>query len=146
MNNFDFRSVKKQPIDFRQIELILKKAETSLASSRNLIDQDPESAFTLAYESMLKASMALMFSKGYRPRVQLGHHKTLVNFSRNVLGDALSEMTDTYDKMRGKRNRVVYDVAIVSENEAQTGLKTAEEYLAAVRQKIEAENPQMKLL
>ena len=61
MIKFDFSSVRKQAIDFRQIGMILKKAEKSLGSSRSIYMDDPESAFTLAYESMLKASMALMF-------------------------------------------------------------------------------------
>lgn len=146
MTEFDFSSVKKQAIDFRQIGMILAKAEKSLASSRNILQQDPESAFTLAYESMLKGSMALMFTRGYRPRVQLGHHKTLVNFSKFVLGDSFSSLTSTYDKMRSKRNRVVYDVGAVSEAEATEGLRMAEKYLSVVRQKIEEENPQLNLL
>ena len=107
---------------------------------------DPESAFTLAYESMLKASMALMFSQGYRPRVQLGHHKTLIKFSKYVLGDTYAGMTATYDHMRGKRNRVVYDVGAVSEAEVKEALSMAEKYLNVIRQKIEEDNPQMKLL
>ncbi|MHB8858654.1 MAG: hypothetical protein ACYC6Z_04105 [Thermoleophilia bacterium] len=143
---FDFTSVKKQEVNFRQIEMILGKAEKSLTSSKKISRQDPESAFTLAYESMLKASMAMMFSRGYRPRVQLGHHKTLVNFSKYVLGDTFAGMTATYDKMRGKRNRVVYDVGAVSEDELSEALSMAEKYLSVVKQRIEEENPQMKLI
>lgn len=146
MTKFDFSSVKKQAIDFRQIGMILKKAEKSLGSSRSICLDDPESAFTLAYESMLKASMALMFSQGYRPRVQLGHHKTLIKFSKYVLGEGYAGMTATYDHMRGKRNRVVYDVGAVSEAEVKEALSMAEKYLNVIKQKIEEESPQMKLL
>ena len=94
----------------------------------------------------MKASMALMFSQGYRPRVQLGHHKTLIKFSKYVLGDTYAGMTATYDHMRGKRNRVVYDVGAVSEAEVKEALSMAEKYLNVIRQKIEEDNPQMKLL
>lgn len=146
MAKFDFSSVKKQAIDYCQIALILSKAENSLSSSRKVQKHDPESAFTLAYESMLKASMALMFSRGFRPRVQLGHHKTLVNFSKYVLGDEFSGMTATYDQMRSKRNRVVYDVGAVSEAEVKVALNMAKKYLSVVKRKIEEENPQKKLL
>lgn len=146
MTKFDFGSVKKQAVDFRQIEIVLIKAQNSLVSSRSILHDDPESSFTLAYESMLKASMALMFSSGYRPRVQLGHHKTLVNFSKFVLGDAFAGMTATYDKMRSKRNRVIYDVSAVSETESKEGLRIAEKYLKIVKQKIREDNPQLKLL
>ena len=146
MTEFDFSSVKKQPVDYRQIGLILTKAERSLASSRNISRQDPESAFTLAYEAMLKASMALMFSNSYRPRVQLGHHKTLVNYSKYMLGKDFTGLSVTYDKMRGKRNRVVYDVGAVSRVEVEEALATAEKFLQVVKKKIEEENPQMRLL
>lgn len=146
MTKFDFNSVKKQEIDFRQIEIILNKADKSLDSSRKIYRQDSESAFTLAYESMLKASMALMFSQGYRPRVQLGHHKTLIKFSKFVLGEDFTGITATYDQMRGKRNRVVYDVGAVSEAEVKDALSMAEKYLKVIKQKIKEQNPQMKLL
>jgi uncharacterized protein (UPF0332 family) len=146
LSNFDFKSVKKQPADFRQINMILQKAGNSLVSSEAILKDDPESAFTLAYESMLKASMALMFSRGLRPRVQLGHHKTLINFAKYALGDDSANMTATYDKMRGKRNRVVYDTGAVSKIEAIEGLNTAKKYLAVIVRKIAEENPQMKLL
>ena len=126
--------------------MIFSKAERSLTSSRKISTQDPESAFTLAYESMLKASMALMFSRGYRPRVQLGHHKTLVNFSKYILGDDFTGLTATYDQMRSKRNRVIYDVAAVSAAEVKEAEAMAEEYLRVVKKTIEKENPQLKLL
>jgi uncharacterized protein (UPF0332 family) len=143
---FDFSSVRKHAVDYRQIELVLGKAEKSLASSRNISRQDPESAFTLAYESMLKASMALMFSQGYRPRVQLGHHKTLVGFSQFILGEEFTSLTATYERMRKKRNRVVYDIGAVSKVEVKEALVLAEKYLDIVKKKIMEENPQLKLL
>lgn len=146
MKKFDFSTVKKQKADFRQMELVLQKAEKSLNSSRELSRQDPESAFTLAYESMLKTSMAMMFSRGYRPRVQPGHHKTLVKFSGYVLGEKFAGLTATYDKMRSKRNRVVYDVTQVSGAEVKEAMQAAEKYLKVVKAKIEEENPQLKLL
>ncbi|MHB8175712.1 MAG: hypothetical protein ACYDG7_03995 [Thermoleophilia bacterium] len=45
MSNFDFKSVKKQPADFRQINMILQKAGNSLVSSEAILKDDPESAF-----------------------------------------------------------------------------------------------------
>jgi uncharacterized protein (UPF0332 family) len=91
LKKFDFSSVRKQPVDFRQIEMVLKKAEKSVASSWNIHKKDPESAFTLAYESKLKASMALMFSRGYRSQVQLGHHKDAGQFFQIRAGRKLRE-------------------------------------------------------
>jgi uncharacterized protein (UPF0332 family) len=67
---FDFDSVKQQTISFRQIEDTFKKARKSHDSANKLLESDTEGSFTLAYESMLKTSLALMFSHGFRPRVQ----------------------------------------------------------------------------
>lgn len=70
----------------------------------------------------------------------------MIKFSKFVLGESYAGMTDTYDHMRGKRNRVVYDVGAVSEAEVKEALSMAEKYLNVIRQKIEEDNPQMKLL
>lgn len=144
-SEFDFRTLRKQPVNYEQIELIFQKAKQTLRSSEKILPEDSESAFTLAYESMLKASLALMHSRGFRPRIQLGHHKIIVNYASYVLGDRFSEVTATYDRMRSKRNKAIYDVYNVSQTEAQQAFKLANEYLSIVASKIEEENPQLKL-
>ena len=101
-------------------------------------------SFILAYESMLQTSLALMLSRGYRPKVQLGHHRTLVSFARFVLIDFV-RLTDTYDKMRKTRNKIIYDILSVSEIEARRAITAAEKYFRVVADKIAEDNPQQKL-
>ena len=79
---WDQGAVQEQAVDFGQINKILEKAYRGLKSA-SMIDE-PDSVFTLAYESMLKTSLSLMLSRGLRPRQQLGHHRTLVEFSKKV--------------------------------------------------------------
>lgn len=145
MARFDFDLVRKQPKNDNQITLTVRKARTALASSKKLSQSDPDSAFTLAYDSMLKNSLALMLSKGYRPRAKLGHHKTLIEFARYSLGKDSRELIMVYDRMRRKRNKVVYDVASVSEAEISEAIESANAYCQVVTAKIEEDNPQMKL-
>lgn len=142
---FDFGSVKKQLINSKQIEGTFSKALKSHDSAIKLKESDPEGSFTMAYESMLKASLALMFSHGYRPRVQLGHHKTLVNFSAYILGSEFDSLTATYDKMRDKRNKIIYDSLSISETEAGKAIDLSAKYIKALSDRMEHENPQIKL-
>lgn len=71
---------------------------------------------------------------------------TLVKFSGFVLEEKFANLTATYDKMRSKRNRVIYDATQVSQTEVKEAIRAAEKYLKIVRAKIEEENPQLKLL
>jgi len=143
--DFDFSYVKKQPVNFGQINKILQKAYKTIQSAKTTLKTDPETCFTLAYESMLKTTLALMLSRGFRPKIQLGHHKTLVNYAKYVLKDRFSKITATYDRMRQKRNKLLYDVASVSETEAKQSAIVAEKYFRIVEQKIASDNPQQKL-
>jgi uncharacterized protein (UPF0332 family) len=143
--DFDFSYVKKQPVNFGQINKILQKAYKTIQSAKTTLKTDPEACFTLAYESMLKTTLALMLSRGFRPKIQLGHHKTLVNYAKYVLKDRFSKITATYDRMRQKRNKLLYDVASVSETEAKQSAIVAEKYFRIVEQKIASDNPQQKL-
>ncbi len=143
---FDFSLIKKQAVNYRQIELTIHKAYKSLEASKKVIDTDTDSSFILAYEAMLKASLALMLSRGCRPRTGLGHHKTLVEFSGFVLGEKFADIITTYDRMRAKRNKVVYDIALVSEAEATQAADLAGKYVDVVRNKIEEDNPQLRLI
>lgn len=143
--NFDFGAVKKQKVDFKQINRILEKAVKNITSAEKILKIDPEASFTIAYESMLKTTLALMLSHGYRPRIQLGHHITLINFSKYILKEKFSSVTSTYDRMRQKRNKLIYDDAFVSIIEATQALKIAEKYFQIVEGKISQDNPQQKL-
>lgn len=45
----------------------------------------PETAYEIAYEAMIKSSLALMLSHGQRPRKQLGHHIAIIEICSGVL-------------------------------------------------------------
>ncbi len=142
---FDKGSVKNQNVNFTQINRTLEKAYGSIRSAEIIIKLTPEDSFVLAYESMLKTSLALMLSKGYRPKTQLGHHKTLVEFAKVILGNRFSSLTATYDRMRKKRNKIIYDIGSVSQTEGKEAIAIADKYFKVVEGKILSDNPQQKL-
>ena len=93
---------------------------------------------------MLHAGRALMLFKGYRPDDGY-QHKTVVDFASIALGENYKTLVQRFDKMRRKRNIFTYEVSIsISEKEVNNGLKSAVEFIKAVRDIIEKEDPQHK--
>jgi len=59
--------IKKQSPDFKQIEYQLKRAQKDLKTAESNLPIDLTWAFAIAYHAMMRASKALMYSKGYLP-------------------------------------------------------------------------------
>jgi hypothetical protein len=76
---------KLQKIDPRQVLQFLADAEKKAIAARKNLKIDMETAYQIAYEAMLKASLALMLSHGQRPRIQLGHHIAIIEFAEKHL-------------------------------------------------------------
>jgi hypothetical protein len=82
-----------------------------------------------------------MLSHGQRPRAQLGHHVAIIEFARKQLDPALAPTFDLLDRMRRKRNIAFYDIAIISDVEAEDAVRAAEEYLRVVSADIQTRIP-----
>jgi uncharacterized protein (UPF0332 family) len=132
---------KPQKVDPKQVRQFLADAHRKAAAARKNLAIDEETAYQTAYQAMLKASLALMLSHGQRPRVQLGHHIAIIEFAQKhlQLGDAAK--FDLFDRMRRKRNDAFYDIAIISEVEAEDAVRAVEEYLRLVSADILARIP-----
>ena len=123
---------KPQHIDPKQVKQILADArKKSVAARKNLVI-DTETAYQVAYEAMLKGSLALMLSHGQRPRVQLGHHIAIIEFAQKRLGPSLAPTFALFDRMRRKRNDAFYDIALISDTEAAEAVVAAERYLKLI--------------
>ena len=59
--------LKRQSVNLKQIEKQIIRAKRDLDTARFVLGQDPEWAATIAYQSMLRAGRALIFSKGFLP-------------------------------------------------------------------------------
>jgi uncharacterized protein (UPF0332 family) len=125
-------TTKPQPVDPKQVKLFLADARKKAVAAQKNLAIDAETAYQIAYQAMLKASLALMLSHGQRPRVQLGHHAAIIEFAQKHLDPGLAATFALFDRMRRKRNDAFYDIALIADAEAENAVKTAEEYLEAV--------------
>lgn len=130
------KTTRPQSVNRKQVEQFLASAQNkAVAASKNLAI-DAEAAYQIAYEAMLKGSLALMLSHGSRPRVQLGHHRAIIEFAQQQLDPKLAPTFALFDRMRRKRNDAFYDVALITDSEAKEAVETAENYLALVSKHI----------
>jgi len=123
------------------VKQFLADARKKAAAARKNLSIDEETAHQTAYESILRASLALMLSRGQRPRVQLGHHVAIMEFAQKHLDPALAPSCDLFDRMRRKRHIAFYDIAVISEVEAEEAVQAAENYLKVVAANIQTRIP-----
>jgi len=136
--------IKQQRRNFTAIEILISRSYKEIRIAQANIPIDEGVAFTIAYTAMLHAGRALMLLKGYRPHNNY-QHKTVVDFASIVLGEKYKTLVQHFDKMRRKRNIFTYEVSIsISETEAKSALKLAADFIEAIRDIIEKENPQHK--
>jgi len=136
--------IKQQGKNFTAIENLISRSHKEIKVAQVNISIDEGIAFTIAYTAMLHAGRALMLLRGYRPHNSY-QHKTVVDFASIVLGEKYKTLVQHFDKMRKKRNIFTYEVSIsISETEAKNALKSATDFIKAIRDIIEKENPQHK--
>ena len=125
--------------DSALIKNALKLAERDIKTARNTFnDHDFDWAFSIAYNAMLQAGRSLMFSEGYRPKGEY-KHVSVIEFVKKKFGSDFAErILFMFNKIRKKRHIAVYEqVNIISKDEAETALQTAEEFLKKVKEILE---------
>ena len=133
--------IKKCPVDWKAIKNLIKRAYTDLETAKRNIDDDEECAYTYAYNAMLRSGLALMTTYGFRPEIK-DKHLTIVRFTSSILGDKFKRVINTYDFMRRKRHRFIYEPDIpCSRKEAEDALKTAREFVKTIHNLIKEKNP-----
>ena len=114
--------IRKLPVDRKKVQDAIALAHRDLRTSRTILPTDHDWAYTIAYNAVLQAGRALMFSKGYRPD-GVNQHISVVKFAELFLEkpDAL-----IFDRMRRKRHTSVYDISgSISETEAESAVNHA---------------------
>ncbi len=136
------KKLKTHKVDWTQIGRFLASAEKKLASAHKILVFDEEASLQQAYEAMLKASLGLMFSYGFRARSQPGHHIAIIDFVRARIDEKHAGLLTVFDRLRRKRNMALYeDTGFISHHDAQHALETAREYLVIIRTNIAARKP-----
>ena len=118
----------------KQIRSRMVLADRDIRTARMIMASDWDWGFSIAYNAILQAARALMFSKGYRPTGGEGQHIAAVRFAEIALGKQLGEEVYIFDKMRSKRHRVIYDAAgLISEQEARQAFKFAQKFVKIIK-------------
>jgi hypothetical protein len=136
------KKLKPHTVDWAQIDRFLASAEKKLASAHRILAFDEEACLQQACEAMLKASLAFMFSHGFRARSQPGHHVAIIEFVRLRLAKQHASLLTVFDRLRRKRNMALYDdTGFVSQHDAHQALEVAATYLAVMRTDITVRKP-----
>jgi uncharacterized protein (UPF0332 family) len=127
---------EKIPRDKSLVENALRLAGRDVRTANDVFsNKDYDWAFSIAYNAMLQAGRALMFSEGYRPKGD-AKHVSVVTFIEEKFGDEFAgESLFVLNKIRKKRHIAVYEqVDIISEEEAENALNTAKEFVGRVKE------------
>ena len=88
--------------------------------------------FAIAYNAVLQGATILLYCRGYKPR-GVGHHFTVFQAMKEILGKDFYDLADYFDSCRAKRNITDYDYAgTISKTEAQELVREAEKFLHIV--------------
>lgn len=140
-------SLQKKKISFKEVDSVLNKAHKSLQAAEILVKKDiDESAFKEAYDAMILAGRALIFSLGYKPRT-IGAHTITIRFCGLYLGKDFKILIEKFRRMKDKRNYLIYGAGItISETEAKNAIKNAKEFIKIIEKEILKQKKQKKLL
>ena len=115
--------IKRLPVDKRTVLASLQLAQRDNIVAKGMLGENHDWAFSIAYNAILQAVRALMFSHGYRPSGEY-QHIAVVRFAELFLP---TEDVIAFDRMRRKRHTTLYDTAgTVSEQEARNAVERAE--------------------
>jgi uncharacterized protein (UPF0332 family) len=133
--------IKRQTPDFKQIAYQLKRARKDLKTAESNLAIDLTWAFTIAYHSMIRASRALMYAKGYLPTTKRSH-KTIVEFTQLSLGAEYENLVSRFNRMRRQRHDFIYDTQNhITLHEAELSIETAKKLIEQITVLVAKEDP-----
>ena len=134
--------IKKQKPDFNQISQQIRRSLRDLDTAKANLRIDLTWSYTISYHAMIRAGRALMFSKGYLPTMK-NSHKTIVEFTRIILGDKYKDITSSFNRMRRRRHDFIYDSKNhITNKEASSSIEAAEKLINEIKSLISKDNPQ----
>lgn len=137
--------IKKGKPDFKQIECQIKRANKDLKTAEANLLIDLTWAFAIAYHAMMRASKALIYSKGYLPTAKKSH-KTIVELTKLILGNEYENLIGHFSRMRRRRHDFIYDSKNhITPHEAKTSIETAKKLIDEIVILVRNENPEKDL-
>lgn len=121
--------IEKYQVSSEEIKAILESARSDLKTAQDLLNTDVCWAFNIAYNAILQAGIALMYTEGFRP-IGEAKHVSVILFLRKFLGKEYTNSLNRFNQMRRKRNKAVYGILRdITEYEAEDSVKFAGELL-----------------
>ena len=128
--------VKRLPEDKKKVEDALNLAKRDIKIAKTILRDNDDWAFSIAYNAMLQAIRALMFSKGYRPSGR-NQHISVVRFAELFLR---KDDVIVLDRMRRKWHVTIYDTAgTISVKEAGNAVERAERLVHEIERMIKSD-------
>ncbi len=119
-----------------EIERAIEIARRDLSLAENLLGENLDWSFSIAYNAVLQTCRAYMFHLGYRPSGAAAHKATF-EFIQIVVAEPFRKSVSYFDQVRKKRHRTVYEgIGLISEQEAKGLLRKAREFLSYVETEI----------
>jgi hypothetical protein len=81
----------------------LAKAAITLSSARRLVDDDPASAYVLAYDAARQACVGVLAQQGLRPTTSGGHYAV-----ERAVTAQFRDAFAVFGSLRRRRNRIEY--------------------------------------
>lgn len=117
-----------------EINQLLQVATRDLLTASQNLENAPDWAYSIAYNSILQAGRALMLNDGYRPRGG-EQHGSVVEFVEEKLGPSYVGQVRLFDQMRRKRHRVIYEVSgLISRTEAEQAITFAKSFVEKINE------------
>jgi hypothetical protein len=102
----DKNLIKSFKATSQQIKNQMDLASRDLKAAKAMLGVNNDWTYNIAYNAILQAVRALMYSEGFRT-VGEGQHKTAILFAEIALGDKFEDEVFFFNKMRTKRNQAV---------------------------------------
>ncbi|WP_410607523.1 hypothetical protein [Amycolatopsis sp. lyj-109] len=100
-------SLEPVPASREAAEAELGRARTHVASALQLLDSDPEGAYTLAYDAARRSLAAVLQNQGLRATSR-GGHIAVYEAVLAQLDPPLGPLLRPFNRMRVRRNEVAY--------------------------------------
>ena len=121
----------KEKMNIAQADVDLAKADIVNATGRAV-----DWVYTKAYNAMLQAGTALMYSRGYRSKKRSGsHHFSVERFLKSEFDHDLSaDVLNAFGVARSSRHATIYDeIGTISKSQAEYLIAQAESLIISAK-------------
>ena len=125
---------EKIPYDQDLVNNALQLAHRDMKTAGDVYNnKDYDWTFSIAYNAMLQAGRALMFSEGFRPKGE-SKHVSVIEFVKMKFNKKFADkLLFMFNKIRKKRHIAVYEqVNIISKEEVKNALDLSKEFVIKV--------------